>query len=800
MRISSCSKRNYVSFRGYVSFLCVVLLLSVLGFSAQGRTLQWAGKNWLVKNGNALGPGPNDWSDSTNNVWVDTNNYLHLKITESGGSWYCAEIQSEQSFGYGEYRFLVGNRIDELDTNVVGGLFTYLDDDNEIDIEFVKAWTGTNNANFVKQPSRSSSQYKYYINLSGDFSTHRFLWETNSIFFQSYHSHGLPPPDPSFVIAEWTYASNDVPVAGEEKVCLNMWLFQGRTPTDTQHLEMILHDFIFVQSTNAPPPPTPLSGFYDNFNDQVLSNIWTYFNDSELTAETNGTLRVHPSSATDQAGVVTTNAITWDSSSGCVFRAQIDWIDVVQAGTSNDIDVKTLMAAVSEPTSPWFATNAAILLGAYSESNDTIGLSFRTKTHAASSMGIERFSGTISNASTYLGNGGLYLQFHLDSTLYKISAFDKDGLGVELNGSPTNHIGNHELGSTLTTTYWALGGQNWWDGSAYIYYDDTRIYFTESISTNAPPPPAVTNVITIGTDDYERRDPVNAYWEQNRLQTLYFADEINWTGDLQSIALNISEYPTYVLTNFTIRIQHTDMGVMTQGWISSGWTTVFQEDVTIPSNGWFTFVLTNTFAYNGTNNLVLDFSKNNDSWQNMGYCYWTKTGGYRSYYQYIDNSTDPLTWTGQQPLRYDSYPPRLSTRYPNVRLTFNEGGSEEDTDHDGMPDAWELSYFVDLTVASSNTDYDGDGFIDQYEYRAGTVPTNDSSLLKLLSPETGAASSIIIKWDSATGRTYLVQRCTNLMYEFVTLHSNVTATPMLNTYTDTTTTTEGPYFYRIELK
>ncbi|MEA2014202.1 MAG: glycoside hydrolase family 16 protein, partial [Thermodesulfobacteriota bacterium] len=356
------------------------LLVATICPPVFGRTLQWAGKNWLVKDGSNLGPGPNDWSDSTNNVWVDASGYLHLKITESGGVWYCAEIQSEQSFGYGEYRFFTRNRIDQLDTNTVGGLFTYLDDDNEIDIEFVKAWTGTNNANFIKQPSRAGSQYNYYIDLSGDLSTHRFTWETNSIFFQSYHAHGSPPPDTNFVIAEWTYVSNDVPVASTEKVHLNMWLFQGRSPSDTQHLEMIIQTFVFIPSTNTPPPDPP-AGFQDDFNDQTLSNIWVHFNDAELSVETNGTLRVNPPGAlTDQAGVVTTNAITWNSNSGCVFRAQIDWIDVTQPGTSNNIDVKTLMAAVSESESPWFATNAAILLGAYSETNDTLGLSFRTKT------------------------------------------------------------------------------------------------------------------------------------------------------------------------------------------------------------------------------------------------------------------------------------------------------------------------------------------------------------------------------------------------------------------------------------
>ena len=112
--------------KSYMRVVSRVVLLSALCFGlvcgeAQARVVLWAGRNWLVKNGTDLGPGPNDWSDSTNNVWVDASGYLHLKITEVGGNWYCPEVISEQSFGYGEYRFKLATEFDKLDTNVGGG-------------------------------------------------------------------------------------------------------------------------------------------------------------------------------------------------------------------------------------------------------------------------------------------------------------------------------------------------------------------------------------------------------------------------------------------------------------------------------------------------------------------------------------------------------------------------------------------------------------------------------------------------------------------------------------------------------
>jgi hypothetical protein len=766
--------------------------------AADARTIYWAGKNWLVKDGTALGPGPNDWSDSTNNVWVDTNGYLHLKITESGGNWYCAEITSEQSFGYGEYRFLVGNRIDQLDTNVVGGLFTYLDDDNEIDIEFVRAWTGTNNANFVNQPARPGNTYDYYIDLVGELSTHRFIWETNSIYYQSYHAHGAPPPDPSFEIAEWTYSSNDVPVAGSEKVHLNMWLFQGRSPTDTQHLEMVVRDFIFVPSTNA-PPPAPLVGFIDDFNDQALSNAWTYFNSAELSVETNGTLRVvPPGDLTSQAGVVTTNPLTWSAASGCVFQAEIDWIDVTVSGSSNAIDVKTMMAAVSEANSPWFATNAAILLGAYSETNDTLSLSFATKTGAPSSMGTERYSGIISNVSDHVGNGGLTLQFELDADEYRIRAVDTDGFEVDVDSVPASGVGDHYLGTTLTNTYWALGGQNWWDGTAYIYYDQTHVYATNAISTNVPPPPSATNIVAVGSSSQRRRNPVNAYWEQARMQTMYFADEIGWTGELVKIEINVARHPKETLSNYTIRVQHTSSNEMHRAWISNGWTVVFQEHLDITNDGWHAFFLTNTFSYNGTNNLVIDFSKDTDGWHNSGYAMSSDDEVTRTYEQQIDGADSPLTWTGQEPLRYDYYPPALIRWYPNIRLTFVT--QDTDSDGDGIPDTWELTYFSSLTEADETSDNDDDRFPDLHEYAAGTVPTDNGSLLRMGEPLEDPSGGVVVRWDSVSGKSYVLHRASNLVYQFETIATNLAATPSMNTYTDNTATLKGPYYYRVELE
>ena len=70
------------------------------------RFVSFSGYDWWVKSPTGLaGPGPNYFSDATNNVWTDTNGWLHLRITHRTNAWQCAEIISARTFGTGNYRF-----------------------------------------------------------------------------------------------------------------------------------------------------------------------------------------------------------------------------------------------------------------------------------------------------------------------------------------------------------------------------------------------------------------------------------------------------------------------------------------------------------------------------------------------------------------------------------------------------------------------------------------------------------------------------------------------------------------------
>jgi len=152
------------------------------------RQIEFAGCNWYVKSGENLGPGPNHWSDSEQSVWVDSYGWLHLKIREVNGTWYCAEVYTKEIAIYGMYRFFVISHLDSLDKNVVAALFLYKDDQHEIDIEFSKwGWENPNNTWYVVQPSWETGNIdSFQMTLDGTYTTHSIDWHRSYPYNDSY--------------------------------------------------------------------------------------------------------------------------------------------------------------------------------------------------------------------------------------------------------------------------------------------------------------------------------------------------------------------------------------------------------------------------------------------------------------------------------------------------------------------------------------------------------------------------------------------------------------------------------------
>ena len=142
-------------------------------------------------------------------------------------------------------------RVDQLDENVVLGLFTWDSvtptehHNREIDIEFSK-WGKENNnynAQYVVQPyDQGGCWYKFPMELQGVDSTHSFHWGADSVQFSSFQGHGADPSDE----IESRTCNDGTPPEGNGNARINLWLFGGNSPSDGPEVEVIIEAFEFT--------------------------------------------------------------------------------------------------------------------------------------------------------------------------------------------------------------------------------------------------------------------------------------------------------------------------------------------------------------------------------------------------------------------------------------------------------------------------------------------------------------------------------------------------------------------------
>lgn len=213
------------------------------------RTLWFSGYIWMVKQSEEpVGPGPNLFGSGPQNVAVDRRGRLHLRITQSGDQWICAEVINSRSLGYGTYRFYLQTDVTDFDPNVVLGLFTWSDNPayahREIDIEFAQ-WgeRGAPNAQYVVQPAEEGRYIRFRMPRGVARSVHSFHWEPGSVGFSSRSGWDA---ERGKILYAWTFRGGDIPVPGDENPRINLWLYQGRPPTDGREVEVIIAEFQFV--------------------------------------------------------------------------------------------------------------------------------------------------------------------------------------------------------------------------------------------------------------------------------------------------------------------------------------------------------------------------------------------------------------------------------------------------------------------------------------------------------------------------------------------------------------------------
>lgn len=81
-----------------------------------------------------------------------------------------------------------------------------------------------------------------------------------------------------------------------------------------------------------------------------------------------------------------------------------------------------------------------------------------------------------------------------------------------------------------------------------------------------------------------------------------------------------------------------------------------------------------------------------------------------------------------------------------------------DTDTDGIADAWEMTFFNNLTTATASTDFDKDGSTDKNEYLSGTAPNDGNDYFKIISSTySGGFTQATVDFTTKPTRLYRLE-------------------------------------------
>jgi hypothetical protein len=210
------------------------------------KTLQFAGYEWKVRDIPSERGGWTYRYDPAN-AWTDAAGALHMRIAQGDGEWTCAEVILTRSLGYGTYSFVVKD-VSQLAAPVVMSLFTWDDTASEhrfreMDVEMSR-WGDPANANaqFVVQPYFVPANVSRFEAPAGAL-THTLRWELGRATFRT--SRGARPAAGAHPVAEHVFTSG-VPVPGNEKVRLNLYVF-GRPPASfAQQMEVVVEAFEYL--------------------------------------------------------------------------------------------------------------------------------------------------------------------------------------------------------------------------------------------------------------------------------------------------------------------------------------------------------------------------------------------------------------------------------------------------------------------------------------------------------------------------------------------------------------------------
>jgi Tol biopolymer transport system component len=162
-------------------------------------------------------------------------------------------------------------------------------------------------------------------------------------------------------------------------------------------------------------------------------------------------------------------------------------------------------------------------------------------------------------------------------------------------------------------------------------------------------------------------------------------------------------------------------------------------------------------------------------------------------------SSHPILGADGRTVVFQSFASDLvSADYNSTRDVFVLQLAGVDSDHDGMDDDWEMTYFSTL-ARNGLGDVDHDGQSDLDEFRAGTDPTDSGSIFRVLTLRRLSGSGVTLLWSAVPGRTYTIQFKNSVdAPAWSNLAENVRAASTTGSFLDNTPA-QPQQFYRVIL-
>ncbi|WP_263375019.1 LamG domain-containing protein [Granulicella aggregans] len=208
------------------------------------KRIHFSGYDWTAQGADNDTAGETQSYDP-NNAWVDEKGYLHLRMNERDGHWYCAEIHTMRSLGYGTYRFVVQDT-GHLDSSATFRIFAYdlllanESRNDEFDIELSR-WDDPagNNARYVLQPYYVPKNVAKFEAPAGEL-THTFRWDPGKVSFRTVQ--GAVDTPGQKIVSEKVFTEG-VPVPANHKIYIDLLDFLHSRHTAKLPTEVVIEKF-----------------------------------------------------------------------------------------------------------------------------------------------------------------------------------------------------------------------------------------------------------------------------------------------------------------------------------------------------------------------------------------------------------------------------------------------------------------------------------------------------------------------------------------------------------------------------